>query len=107
MEVNLKRIENYIKEFPDTEIWVISGNGIQAKLYWKKIKEITDVKTIKPYIFSKNIYTIDGLNPQKALIILCGRWYLNPVADSNIFKQYLRQARFTMPISEIPSLKAI
>ena len=105
MQRELITIKNFIDNIPDTKIWVISGNGIQAKLFWNRIKENIDVNDIKPRIFTSNPGKTDGLSSENALILLCGRWYKNPVADSGAWKYFLKNAKYTIPIGEIPDPK--
>lgn len=107
MQKELLRIKDFAERFPDTEIWVISRNGIQAKLYWERIKANIETINIEPYIFTANLRTIDGLNPKNAVILLCGRWYENPIANSEAWKYYLKNARYTLPIGEIPDPKIL
>lgn len=100
MQKELTRLKDYLKEYPDLEIWVISENAIMGKTYWKWIKEFIDTKK-KPRIFSQRRNMIDGLNPSRALIILCGYWFLNPIVEETVFKYLLKNAKITLPIGEI------
>jgi len=92
---DIERIMNFISKFPDIEIWIIAKNGIIAKAYWKGLKTYIGKE---PFIFTSNVKAIDGLNPDKAMILLCGLWWKNPVAQTEVFNKYLKQARFTMGI---------
>ena len=104
--VNMKdisRVNYYIEIFPGANIWVMSKNIIQAKIYWNRIKEYLNGLKIKPYFISDK--TIDGLSSQQAIILLCGQWYFNSLSEDNIFKQHLSSSLITIPIGEVPTPK--
>lgn len=104
MQRELQRLENYLRDFPNLDIWIISNTNMCAKGYWKRIREyITTEK--KPTFVSKGNFEKDGYSAFNAIIILCGHWYENPVAFSNIFRMHLREAYFTLPIGEFPEPK--
>jgi hypothetical protein len=100
----LQRLENYLRDFPDLDIHIISKNNISAKCYWHRIKEYIPIKK-KPVIITENKYYQDGYGAFNAIIILCGHWYENPIAFSDVFRMHLREAKFTLPIGEIPEPK--
>lgn len=102
MQKEIYRLKKYLEDFPDLDVWIISQTGMVAKLYWSMIKE--HVKTDKkPLFISKK--NKEGINPSNAIILLCGCWYKNPIAFSDIFKMHLSNARFTFPVGEIPNSK--
>lgn len=98
---DVKNIKHYLEKLPDVEIWVVSGNKIQAELYWKKIANELNEKRRKPRFISSKINSIDGLNSQNALILLCGRWWTNPATDTYTFKFYLKNAKIAISIGEL------
>ena len=98
---DISKIKNYLERTPDAEIWVVSGNLLQAKLYWGKISKELGGEQRKPYLVSSRASSIDGLNSQNALILLCGRWWTNLASQTEAFKWYLKNARGTIPIGEL------
>lgn len=106
MQREISRLKNYIDNFPDIEIWSISNTNLAAEAYWQSIKEY--IKTDKkPRFISKGNFDKDGSNTFNAIVLLCGHWYENPIAFSGIFRMHLSNARFTLPIGEIPVPKAL
>ena len=101
MQRQIERLKNYIETFPDVEIWIISGNNRCAELYWERISGYIQTNK-KPLIVSKGNYQKDGYSARNAMILLCGPWYKNPIAFSDIFKMRLQEARFTFPIDDFP-----
>ncbi len=98
MQKELMRLDNYLKECPNLDIWVISEDTAMGKAYWNWIREFIDTKK-KPKVFSQSIKCIDGLNPKNALIVLCGYWYMNPIFKYGL--GMLEDAAITLPIGEI------
>lgn len=101
MQWQIERLKNYITDFPNLDIWIISQNNRCSVLYWERIKGYicTDKK---PVIISKGNYYKDGYNAHNAVILLCGEWYKNEIAFSDIFKMHLKTAKFTLPIDDFP-----
>ncbi len=106
MQEELRRLKGYIEKFPDIEIWIISKTNLYAELYWNRIKEHIDTDK-KPLFISKGNYNKDGYNIFNAIIILCGRWYENPIALCDIFKMRISDAKFILAIGEIPNPKTL
>jgi len=98
---DIERMQHYLNHTIESRIWVVSGNLKQAKLYWDKISKELNWLGGKVYFMPSRARTIDGLNPFNTLILLCGRWWTNPATDTPIFKQYLRDARMTIPVGEL------
>ena len=103
---DLQRLENYLRDFPDLDIHIISKNNIIAKGYWDRIKEYIPIEK-KPIIITENNYYKDGYSAFNAIIILCGHWYENPIVFSEIFRMHLKEAKFTLPIGEFPEPKIL
>lgn len=101
MSRDIYKIKHYLERLPDAEIWVVSGNLRQAKLYWDKITKELGREERKPYFISSRASSIDGLNPQNALILLCGRWWTNLASKTETFKWYLGNAKGTIPVGEL------
>ncbi len=101
MNKALYRIENYIKRFPNTEIWVLANKKESAKIYWKHINQIIDTRNIRPQLISSRSYSIDGLNPKNTLIIVCGKWWENPNAR-HVMDLYFNMVDKIFAIDELP-----
>lgn len=97
----ISRLKNYIDKFPNLDIWIVSSDKTLAKCYWESIKEYIKIDK-KPVIMSTRGNMQEGFNSENALIILCGKWYKNSGAVSNTFRYYLKNAKITFPIGEIP-----
>ena len=98
IEREIKRLQLYLKECPDIEIWIVSGTKNQAKVCWKIINDKINCSK-KPVFLSSN--ELDGLNPHKSLILLCDKWYKNKIIRNGVFIDYLDNAKFTIPIGEL------
>jgi len=101
MSRDIERIQHYLDHTVGSKIWVVSGNLKQAKLYWDKISKELNWSGGKVYFMPSSPNTIDGLNPFNTLILLCGRWWTNRATKTEIFKQYLKDTRCTIPIGEL------
>jgi hypothetical protein len=97
----IERIMNLLNEFPDSEIWVVAKNKNIAEVCWNNLKEYLDANK-EPLILSNRIDYIDGFNSQKAIILLCCDWWINPIAFSDIFRMYLKNAQHTFAIGQFP-----
>jgi len=106
MPKEIERLKGYLKQFPNLDIWVISKDNLIAKIYWKAIQVHINVNK-KPHFISSRETSIDGLNSRNAVILLCGHWYFNSITDNGMFKMYLKDAKFTLPIGEIPEPKIL
>ncbi|WP_027628121.1 hypothetical protein [Ruminiclostridium cellobioparum] len=100
-ERQVERLKNYIIDFPDLDIWIISEDNRCAELYWERINGYLCTNK-KPLVISKGNYYKDGYNTHNAIILLCGQWYKNPIAFSDIVKMHLKTAKFTLPIDDFP-----
>ncbi|WP_243175930.1 hypothetical protein [Clostridium sporogenes] len=99
----LKIAKGIVQKKPE-EIWLVSTNTLMAKRYWKSLKEIIPhvFKPMKPIFISSREIMIMGLNSQNTIILKCGPWWKNPIYKSNLFKQYIKNAKQTFSISELP-----
>ncbi|MCW6059772.1 hypothetical protein LAV35_03630 [Clostridium sporogenes] len=99
----LKIAKCIVQKKPE-EIWVVSANVLIAKKYWGRLIEIVPevFKIIKPRFISSRETMIMGLNSQNTIILKCGPWWKNPIYKSNLFKQYIKDAKQTFSISELP-----
>jgi len=103
MQKELFRLQDYFKNYPDIEVWVIGDRRKTAEYYWKCIKE--HIETNKKPIFNSPSTLAtrgEGLNPDDAIIVLCGHWYENKHSCNGLFQYYLNNAKFTLPIGEMP-----
>lgn len=100
MQKELLRLNDYLKEYPCIDIWVVSKDIAMGEAYWKWIKKNIDIKK-KPRILSSNKNKIDGLNSNNAIILLCGHWFMNPIRNTDTFDMLLNNAKITLPIGEI------
>lgn len=102
----ISRFINYLEKFPNTEVWVMAKTINTGKSFWKSITSYLEYHNIKvskkPIFISSRIEKIDGYNTFNAVILLCGKWYINPIAFSDAFRMYLENAKFTLPIGEMP-----
>jgi len=103
-QIEFQRLENYLRDFPNLDIHIISKNNIIAECYWDRIKQYIQIEK-RPVFVSKKNYDKDGYSAFNAIIILCGHWYENPVAFSEVFRMHLKEAKFTLPIGEFPEPK--
>lgn len=101
MNKDIEKIKFYLKDISNAKIWVVSGNLKQAELYWEKISKELNWSGGKVYLMPSRPNVIDGLNAQDTLILLCGRWWTNRATDTETFKQYMKDARGTIPIGEL------
>lgn len=101
MQKELCRLNSYLKDFPNMDIWVVSQDGVCAKAYWDCISEHVETKK-KPVFITKQNHYKDGCSAFNSIILLCGHWYENPIAFSETFKMRLSEAKFTLPIGEMP-----
>ena len=101
---DISRISRYIIEENPEEVWVISSNMIMAREFWRKLNKLEHdaFRKIKPRIISSRKSCIDGLNPKKSIIIMCGSWWKNLVYGESVLDYYIKNAKGTFPISELP-----
>jgi hypothetical protein len=106
MQREISRLDNYLKRFPDIEIWIISKTQKCARYYWALINQYIETNK-KPRFISKENMEKHGCNTFNSIILLCGHWYENPIAFSEVFKMHLNYAKFTLPIGEMPDTKKL
>ncbi|MGG7057600.1 hypothetical protein ACQPUZ_04810 [Clostridium tertium] len=101
---SLSEISRYIIEEQPEEIWIISSNVIMARKFWTQLNKIEpDVfRKQKLRIISSRISCIDGLNPKNSIILMCGLWWKSPVYGQPSLDYYIKSAKRTFPISELP-----
>ena len=97
---DIKRLKRRLVENPDIEVWIIGGQLDHAKLCQKALAHY-GVFLKKVRLFSQSKTTIDGLNPQNAIILLCDFWWKNPAAGTDAFRWYLDNAKYVMQIGEL------
>lgn len=94
-----KRIKHWINQFPDSVLWIIAGNREQAEVYAMALKDNGIRSEMR--VFSQSKTTIDGLNSESAIILLCENWWKNPAANTDTFRYYMDNARYVMQMGEI------
>ena len=96
---DIKRLKFWLTNHPDAELWIIGGTHVQAEICQTALKQYgVDRKT---RLFSQGTKTIDGLNQQKAIIVLYENWWKSPIADTDAFQWYLDNALHVMQIGEL------
>lgn len=99
LKKELYRIQNYITNFPETNICVLAGSKRIGEMYWKAIQKAINYKGEKPFIISSRKYN-DGFDYINSLIVVCGKWWENPESQA-FYEGYLRVAKFVVVIGEI------
>lgn len=99
---DVRRIKGMLERFPDLDVWFVGGKLDQSRLAKMKLEQNgIKFKPLRTRLFTQNKNAVDGLNPHNALIILCEKWWENPVADTDAFRWYLREAMFVKQVGEI------
>jgi len=100
IDKSVLRLNSWLSDFPDSDLWVIARDTAIANMFWNHLKK--HVNYNKKVLFL-NEKQIDGLNPSKAIILLCYKWYFNPVSETPVFKRYLKLAKATLQFGELPA----
>lgn len=100
MDLTLDGLLRELKEDKKQELWFVGSNLKQAEETWKRMKCQFEVDYIMPRFISNNIFSLDGLNPVNAQIVLLDRWWQNKNAV-NLLKHFIPLARQCCQISSI------
>ncbi|PHG57566.1 hypothetical protein [Bacillus toyonensis] len=96
----LERLLNELKEDKKQELWIIGNKLDAAKEQWKRIQYRLDTKHVIARFISNNSFSLDGLNPMNARIILLDRWWQNKNAI-RLLKDYIPYAKQCRQIGHI------
>ncbi|ALZ61884.1 hypothetical protein FORC13_2823 [Bacillus cereus] len=88
----LKELLNELKADKKQELWIVGNNLKHAEESWKRVKYHFGTIHIIPRFISNSSFTLDGLNPMNARIILLDRWWQNKNAV-NLLKNFIPLAR--------------
>lgn len=89
-----------LKEDKKQELWIVGNNLMQAEEYWKRIKYHFGTTQVIPRFISNSSFSLDGLNPMNARIILLDRWWQNKNAV-NLLMHFIPLARQCRQIGNI------
>ncbi|HFR4141691.1 hypothetical protein [Bacillus cereus] len=92
MDLTLDGLLRELKEDKKQELWIVGSNLKQSEETWKRMKYQFEVDYIMPRFISNNIFSLDGLNPMNAQIVLLDRWWQNKNAV-NLLKHFIPMAR--------------
>ncbi|UYX52385.1 hypothetical protein M3Y14_28970 [Bacillus thuringiensis] len=98
--IHLERLLNELKEDKKQELWIIGNNLKHAEGIWKRIQYHFEVKHVVPRFISNSSFSLDGLNPMNARILLLDRWWQNKNAV-NLLKHFIPLARQCRQIGNI------
>ncbi|EEL40467.1 hypothetical protein bcere0020_21950 [Bacillus cereus Rock3-29] len=91
---------NELKENKQQELWIVGNDLKHAEEVWKRIKNHFGIKHVIPRFISNSSFSLDGLNPMNARIVLLDRWWQNKNA-MNLLKGFIPLARQCRQISNI------
>lgn len=89
-----------LKEDKKQELWIVGNNLKYAEGIWRRIQYQFETKHVVPRFISNSSFSLDGLNPMNARIILLDRWWQNKNAV-NLLKHFIPLARQCRQISNI------
>ena len=98
MQHEVEKLQLFLKEFPDTEVWIVARNKEQATVCWEIIN--SHIKHNKKPTFP-TAKTIHGLSSKKAVILFCGHWYANRISSTTALKSHITEARLVISIGEL------
>lgn len=96
----LKELLNELKEDKKQELWIVGNNLKYAEEAWKRIQYYFGTDYVIPRFISNSSFSLDGLNPMNARIVLLDRWWQNKNAI-NLLKHFIPLARQCRQISNI------
>ncbi|QFY00213.1 hypothetical protein GE376_13360 [Bacillus cereus] len=84
-----------LKEDKKQELWIVGNNLTQAEEAWKRIKTHFGTTHVMPRFISNSSFSLDGINPMNARIVLLDRWWQNKNAVNLLqnFIPLVRQCR--------------
>lgn len=100
---DLEKIRVFLKDFPDVNVFVLSGNIRAAKHYAEGIKAHTkDDRRFQ--LISSDRYALDGLDFRDSIVILGGYWWQNKNA-STFIDVHSKTGLNPLPITHLPKNK--
>lgn len=101
MKKSLRRIIKLLDKFSFDKIYLISENNACNYMYARYIQQY--INTDKYKIVILNNKALKYINRKgNDLLILCGRWYLNRIAQEYGFNKLIRECfKITIPFDEI------
>ncbi|MCU5179275.1 hypothetical protein COI51_15895 [Bacillus toyonensis] len=88
----LESVLRDLKEDKKQELWIVGNNLTQAEEAWKRIKAHFGTTHVMPRFISNSSFSLDGLNPMNARIVLLDRWWQNKNAV-NLLKNFIPLVR--------------
>ncbi|WP_017154136.1 hypothetical protein [Bacillus bingmayongensis] len=98
--IYLKGLLNELKEDKKQQLWIVGSNLTQAKETWKEIQYHFETDHVIPRLISNSSFSLDGLNPMNARIILLDKWWQNKNA-MQLLKYFIPLSRQCRQISNI------
>ncbi|EMY5507926.1 hypothetical protein V8T57_004444 [Bacillus wiedmannii] len=89
-----------LKEDKQQKLWIVGNNLKHAEEVWKRIRYHFETKHVRPRFISNSSFSLDGLNPMNARIILLDRWWQNKNAV-NLLQYFIPLARQCRQINNI------
>ncbi|MGE6343772.1 hypothetical protein ACQKIY_03850 [Bacillus mycoides] len=89
-----------LKEDKKQELWIVGNNLKHAEGIWRRIQYQFETKHVVPRFIANSSFSLDGLNPMNARIILLDRWWQNKNAVS-LLKHFIPLARQCRQIGHI------
>lgn len=96
----LKELLNELKEDKQQELWIVGCSLKHAEEVWERIQYHFETKHVIPRFISNSSFSLDGLHPMNARIILLDVWWRNKNAV-NLLKHFIPLARQCRQISNI------
>lgn len=96
----LERVLKELQEDKKQELWIVGNNLDAAKERWKRMQYHLDTKHVIPRFISNSSFSLDGLNPMNARIVLLDRWWQNKNA-LRLLKDYIPYAKQCRQIGHI------
>ncbi|MBT2576852.1 hypothetical protein J7E43_05440 [Bacillus sp. ISL-8] len=111
MDENQSKVENFdlmylgylleeLKKDKKQELWIIGNNLDAAKAIWKRMQWHFKTVHVIPRFISNSSFSLDGLNPMNARIVLLDRWWQNKNA-MRLLKEYIPLAKQCRQIGHI------
>ncbi|PED20012.1 hypothetical protein [Bacillus toyonensis] len=100
MDLTLDGLLRELKEDRKQELWIVSSNLKQAEETWKRMKSHFEIDYVMPRFISNNKFSLDGLNPMDAQIVLLDRWWQN-INAVQLLKHFIPLSRQCRQINNI------
>lgn len=96
----LEEVLNELKEDKKQRLWIVGCSLKQAEEVWKRIQFHFETKHVIPRFISNSSFSLDGLRPMNARIILLDRWWQNKNAV-NLLRHFIPLAIQCRQIGDI------